>query len=1723
MNKTKKSLLMSAISLLLCISMLLGSTFAWFTDQVNSAGNKIQSGTLKIDLELLDKETGKWNSLKKTSAPLFDYEKWEPGYTETKILKVENEGNLALKWVTKLYSEKQLSILADVIDVYVRTSKTEIGYPTDRNLEGYTCVGNLRTFVNSVEETTWGTLEAKEASYLGFALKMREEAGNEYQGLDLGGAFDIRIYATQYTSENDSFGNMYDILADESIVATQTKTLVAGASSIDFELTSKGITIAKVIVPASAIADTSKPVTVTFDGIDPEKTIEIGSNTKAYAYDISVTNLKDGLEGEQLIELVITAPNALAAMNAYHNGVKINGAVYDEVAGTITFKTANFSPYAFSYTEMQVSTLEALREAVKQSNVEIKLNADLTIDLTKGTGAARNEEHVLVSGSSKYYNAVNIVGQNVAIDLNGHKITAFCGDAYNSNSDVGALFFVKDGGSLNIIDRAGGGFIKMRSSIYAVWAPYDTPSYVDIYNGIFIADSYAGDPIGTSTDPDSADGTMKNENSNRALIYAGFGGNMNIYGGYYLYNNTPNDVLDRNNGAFNAKDFYEGSRALITIHDGVKLTNEKYRQDPTYTSRPDGSYDNYSVKLAKDCEIAKLDSAGVIVIDGKAYSSWYSVIKGVSSISATAKKNVYNVGYEFTTDDFQVYAFSANGTSGTITNFTISKVDTSTPGTKTVTITYTKDGSALTAQCNVQIMSLGDSENTIKAPNGNNPLYQQYFNAGNFNVSGWANMDGDINGNKIAEPSYANMVGKTFEGLNGEIVTGFNLDVVNGAYGENYYDLTIKNAKQYTTLGINCLVAYEDVSNPIKGFGCYINDDLSTLTWNTPAIVYIGSNQAPGNLPGTSYQVNDDIYNVWGANNAYSLTTTNCANFKAGQTYTVHWVVVFEDGLSELCEWTVTMADLSSNDAMFTDTEKPNANVIIMAGQSNMFGASPLTQTIKNQYAGHNFSNVFIKYNNINFDVNSDGSLPGTLSTVFQNNDFQRYQLGIGGQSNNYFGPETALAEVLSTADSLKDKQWFIIKYAAAGTALSSQWTSGCKVNGKDTNLTDDMLTYVQSAIDELSSQYDVQVQSFMWMQGESDAINKTTAEGYAGLEKTLVERVRNRFASYATRTIGSIPGSGISFVNAGIAINDTDLTYSQGGPNDWVWAEIVNAGKISNSQWLCSIVGAGTDSALTAGPLKGYTFGKDKPTIPNPNQGNAIVNSIYIDSHHLLSKLNSTGEHPEYLEGDRTDWAHYGAGAMKELGSLYASCLHYLMLNGSSGPVEHKITFDANGGAVDGDSVVYAYSSVKMKLPNATKTHHTFNGWFNAPTGGDFIGAAGAEYTVNGSTTLYAQWTENGKYTVTYDANGGSVGSASETVYVGESVTLPTPTRTGYTFNGWYTAASSGTKIGNAGAAYKPTANITLYAQWSINSYAIKVSSSNATVKVNGTTVNDGGSISIQYGAQVTVTVDYSEDNNQSTTITGADGTTYGTSFTMPAQEVTINASSQGGCFTSDTLITLADGSKKRADQITYEDQLLVWDFYNGEYTVSVPSAIYNHGDQAYKVTNLKFSDGTVVKMIAEHEFFDVEANSFVYICEDNVQTFVGREFLKTDGSSFKSVTLMGYEYTEEYTGCYTILTAMHYNCFGEGMLSLTSDPSYKCETFFRIFEVGEGMKYDEAKMQADIEKYGLYTYEDFAAYVTYEEYVAFGGAYFKVLVGKGLLEFEDILMAVATYAPSH
>lgn len=246
-KSTKGALFTSGISLLLCIAMLLGTTFAWFTDSVTSAGNKIQAGTLKVDLELLDKVNG-WTSVKNSKAPIFNYDKWEPGYTDVKVLKIENEGTLALKWMARFVAaDGVLSALADVIDVYVCPSEDELTYPAGRDLTGYTNVGTVAEFVNTIEETTKGILAPNQVAYLGIALKMRESAGNEYQNLSIE-PFDIQIVATQLDAEEDSFDNQYDVSAPLNFFP------VSNASELELALENGADEIAltnDIVVPAN--------------------------------------------------------------------------------------------------------------------------------------------------------------------------------------------------------------------------------------------------------------------------------------------------------------------------------------------------------------------------------------------------------------------------------------------------------------------------------------------------------------------------------------------------------------------------------------------------------------------------------------------------------------------------------------------------------------------------------------------------------------------------------------------------------------------------------------------------------------------------------------------------------------------------------------------------------------------------------------------------------------------------------------------------------------------------------------------------------------------------------------------------------------------------------------------------------------------------------------------------------------------------------------------------------------------------------------------------------------------------------------------------------------------------------------------------------------------------------------------------------------------------------
>lgn len=210
----KRALVTSVLSLLLCMIMLIGTTFAWFADEVTSTGNKIQSGSLVVDLEVLATDNQTWASVKESKEPLFNYDKWEPRYAEFKILKVQNEGTLPFQWYAEMVSAEELSELANVIDVYIKEDAVQypldsehnvVQYPENSELEadGWTRVGTLAEFADSIKEKTAGILEVGENNekLLGIALKMHDSVESKYQGMELG-AFDINIVATQFTAED---------------------------------------------------------------------------------------------------------------------------------------------------------------------------------------------------------------------------------------------------------------------------------------------------------------------------------------------------------------------------------------------------------------------------------------------------------------------------------------------------------------------------------------------------------------------------------------------------------------------------------------------------------------------------------------------------------------------------------------------------------------------------------------------------------------------------------------------------------------------------------------------------------------------------------------------------------------------------------------------------------------------------------------------------------------------------------------------------------------------------------------------------------------------------------------------------------------------------------------------------------------------------------------------------------------------------------------------------------------------------------------------------------------------------------------------------------------------------------------------------------------------------------------------------------------------------------
>ena len=224
---TKRALLTSAMALVMCVVMLVGTTFAWFTDTASTAVNKIVAGNL--DVELLMHNGEKYVNISKEKEPIFGSDTstvaqnnnlntlWEPGKTQVAYLAIENKGNLALKYKVAL----NVTNPVDGKDLY---KVMQYAIVPDAKLDsapvqGWTTGSNVTVGQQPVSGEV--SLAVGATHYFALLVHMDELAGNNYQNGKV--EFDLTVYATQDTVESDSFGKDYDENATYPVVVSRNE------------------------------------------------------------------------------------------------------------------------------------------------------------------------------------------------------------------------------------------------------------------------------------------------------------------------------------------------------------------------------------------------------------------------------------------------------------------------------------------------------------------------------------------------------------------------------------------------------------------------------------------------------------------------------------------------------------------------------------------------------------------------------------------------------------------------------------------------------------------------------------------------------------------------------------------------------------------------------------------------------------------------------------------------------------------------------------------------------------------------------------------------------------------------------------------------------------------------------------------------------------------------------------------------------------------------------------------------------------------------------------------------------------------------------------------------------------------------------------------------------------------------------------------------------------
>ena len=328
-KSTKRALLGSIMAMVLCLAMLVGATFAWFTDTASTGVNKIQAGKLDVALEM--KEGDNWVSaegktLDFVKAAAGEQVLWEPGCTYTlPELRVVNNGNLALKYMIKITGIKGDAKLNEAIEWTIG----DVAMGAEQHLA------------------------AGESNAFTIKGHMKESAGNEYMNESIDGIA-ITVVATQDTLESDSFDKDYDADAEYPVVAVGDVNTNGDTVLKDKE---EDHTI-QVTVPAGALDEGVQSLKLEVVKSATPAGVKVASTESSQSYEVTMKDQSGNAVSTNgtLMTVEMNVGKNRTALKLYHDGEKMtkdsgtltdaaDHYVYDAATGYVTMKVSHFSPF----------------------------------------------------------------------------------------------------------------------------------------------------------------------------------------------------------------------------------------------------------------------------------------------------------------------------------------------------------------------------------------------------------------------------------------------------------------------------------------------------------------------------------------------------------------------------------------------------------------------------------------------------------------------------------------------------------------------------------------------------------------------------------------------------------------------------------------------------------------------------------------------------------------------------------------------------------------------------------------------------------------------------------------------------------------------------------------------------------------------------------------------------------------------------------------------------------------------------------------------------------------------------------------------------------------------------------------------------------------------------------------------------------------------------------